>query len=344
MATETISVIPYDGALLEAQLLSNPVNIVLGDFGGSTSGTLTDDDGTLSDADDGIATFEGQPLNYIGSGTAQAGVDVAGITVGIGTQVDVVVFEAGGQIYFYYPAGRPSSLGQIAEVIDIDPTAYPVFTPVCFCSGTLIRTTDGDIPVEEIGVGTQVIDIEGKVHPVRWSGSRRLTVPVNDSYRKWYPVRIARNTFGDGVPYVDTYVSQQHRLLLRTAHCQIIFGEACLAPAVNLVNGCSITVDATRSRIEYHHILCDSHVVLLANGMAAESMFLGDVAMEALGAQDYDTVTALFAGRTMEMAFPVLRSYEARAISQADLVRSKTKLAERVSRTVQPAYQPEPRY
>ena len=85
MADATITATPYDGDLLTLQLLSPDVTHVLADFGTPTTQTLSDDDGWLSDADDGIATFGGDPIDYIGSGTATPGVDVGGFIVPLGT-------------------------------------------------------------------------------------------------------------------------------------------------------------------------------------------------------------------------------------------------------------------
>ena len=275
MYSQDITVVPYNGSLLAANLLSSQQTLVLNGFGGEQTGTLQDNDGTLSDFDDGLSTFNGQPVNYIGSGTVTPGVDVLGLTVPLGASVPVVVFEAGGQIYFHYPEGEPNLLGAVALVVDIEPVGYEVFTPICFAAGTRILTDAGERPIEDIRAGDVVVDWFGQAHGVLWSGARKLRLPQNMDFDKWFPVRIRKNALKPGVPHRDTWLSQQHRLYLSGLEARLITGEEdCLASAKSLLNDATISLDRTVTEISYHHLLCARHVVLVANGMPAESLFL----------------------------------------------------------------------
>lgn len=55
------------------------------------------------------------------------------------------------------------------EVVDI-------VTVPCFAAGTMIRTPAGDVAIETLRVGELVMTLDGGPQPVRWIGSRKLTV------------------------------------------------------------------------------------------------------------------------------------------------------------------------
>lgn len=281
MADATITVTPYDGDLLSLQLLSPDITHVFADFGPSTSGTLTDDDGFLSDADDGVATFGGDPIDYIGSGTATPGVDIGGFIIPLGATVPLVVFEAGGQIYFHYPEGPPNLLSAVAVVTSLTADPYEVFTPLCFGAGTMIATARGETKVEDLEPGDRVLDVFGKVHEVIWQGGRELEIPDAPEFDKWRPVRVRAHAFGPGCPARDTFLSQQHRVYFEHPGLTVPDGApGAFAPACQMVNDRSVRIARGRSKIKYHHILCAEHVVLLANGMPAESLFAGELIWE----------------------------------------------------------------
>jgi hypothetical protein len=315
----TIATTPYNGSLLGTQLLSAQRTLVLSAFGPGASGTLTDNDGLLGDSDDGVATYNGQPLNYIGSGTVQPGVNVLGVTVPLGASVPVVVFQAGGQTYFHYPSGPPNVLGAVALVVNISPAPYQVFTPVCFVKGTLIRTPQGDRRIEDLAAGDAVTDVDGHAHKVLWTGGRRMDLPIGlaPSFAKWLPVRIPAGAFGPGCPAHDLLVSQQHRLMLQGAGPELLFGQdRVLVPARALL-GDRLRLQTSLRCVTYHHILCREHVVLLANGMPAESLLPAPLTEDSAGRNARAEAEALFpelAGQTplaAPCAYPVLRARDA---------------------------------
>lgn len=285
MGSTTIDVVPYNGALAIVDLLTAGQTIVLGDFGTVQSGILTDADGTLGSADDGIATFSSQPVTYIGSGTATPGVAVPGLgTVPLGASVDLVAFEAGGQVYFHYPDGDLDFTGAIAVVIDIDTTPYPLFTPVCFQSGTLLSTPEGECPAESLKPGDWLLDIYGAAHRVTWTGHRRVQLDSCGprARSRLAPIVIPPNLLHGYRPARELRLSRQHLLLIRHHLCSFFFGEdQLLIPAAALLgNGAS--VDMETCCVTYIHIMCENHVILRANGMAAETFLPGPQAIAAL--------------------------------------------------------------
>lgn len=285
MGSATIDVVPYNGALAVVDLYTPGQTIVLGDFGPTQSGILTDVDGTLGPSDDGIATFSSQPVTYIGSGTATPGVAVPGpLIIPLGTPVDVVAFEAGGQVYFHYPDGEPDFTGAIAVVIDIDTTPYPIFTPVCFEADSLISTPTGPRPAHSLRSGDMVQDIFGRAHPIRWIGRRVVDLSACDpaARARLAPVLIPRDTLRSARPSRDLRLSQNHLLLIRHPLCSLFHGEPeVLVPAAAMI-GAGGQLDLNAGTVTYIHILCDSHVILRANDLAAESFLPGPQALAAL--------------------------------------------------------------
>lgn len=134
---------------------------------------------------------------------------------------------------------------------------------VCFVTGTLIQTTRGDIPVEELRVGDVVITASSQQRPIRWIGSAELDCTnVRDPWTCW-PIRIAAGALGPNKPAHDLLVSPAHGI--RTTVVTDI-----LIPASALVNGATI-VQAECERVTYWHVELDEHDILVTNGLPTES-------------------------------------------------------------------------
>ena len=132
---------------------------------------------------------------------------------------------------------------------------------VCFLGGTRIATLDGETAVEDLRAGDLVATrSEGAIvfQPVRWVGNGRMNAAceIED-----FPVRVRAGAFADNVPHRD--------LLVTSEHCLFIDGK--LIPARMLVNGRSITVDTSIAKYDYFHVELESHAILIAEGLEAES-------------------------------------------------------------------------
>lgn len=148
----------------------------------------------------------------------------------------------------------------------------------CFGRGTRIQTADGEVAVEYLTVGTPIKTTNG-IMPVKWIGRQVLN---RDGAASWnpdvLPVRIARFAIDDQTPQRDVVLSQEHALFI----------DGALIPVKYLVNGRSIAVDddARRSEtIEYFHVELDTHEVIFAEGMPAETFRYrdGEIAWDNLG-------------------------------------------------------------
>ncbi|HVZ06521.1 Hint domain-containing protein [Rhodopila sp.] len=135
---------------------------------------------------------------------------------------------------------------------------------ICYAAGTHIRTQDGDKRVEDIAEGDLVIAVAGgapAVRPVRWVGRRRIDLTAHPRPDAVAPIRIARGAVAENVPARDLFVSPDHAIHL----------DGKLICARQLVNGSTIRQEQGWTSVEYFHIELDSHDILLAEGLAAES-------------------------------------------------------------------------
>ncbi|MFT8723145.1 MAG: Hint domain-containing protein [Acetobacter malorum] len=137
----------------------------------------------------------------------------------------------------------------------------------CFLSGSMIRTADGEIAVEDVRIGDEVIAFDWRnntdiVRPVVWVGKTHVKVQhgLPDDEAGW-PVRILKDAIADGVPYKD--------MLITAEHC--LFFKDRFVPVRMLVNGVSIFYDKSITSYDYYHVETEQHSVITADGMLTES-------------------------------------------------------------------------
>jgi hypothetical protein len=169
------------------------------------------------------------------------------------------------QLANFQPAADVSGFN--ASVVSLpDPltgvvTSFLEVTAVCFVGGTRIATDQGDIQVENLREGTQVITVAGAARPVRWVGHRQIDLTNQKRPESLYPVRIHAGAFADRLPQRDLLVSPDH--------CLFVDGQ--LVPAKLLINGMSVTQDRSLRTVQYYHVELDTHDVVLAEGLPAET-------------------------------------------------------------------------
>ncbi|OCX65773.1 hypothetical protein BFP70_06405 [Thioclava sp. SK-1] len=163
-----VTVTPYQGALLAPHLLSSAQTIILGNFGTPlTNQLITETQLPLGEPVD----VGGTDYVTIGSGTAQPGISILGVTLPTGFPVDLVVVQDGaGDVFFLYPDGEPFATGMIALIVDIDEIGYNLLTngPLCLAQGTMVLTCAGRVPVEHIAPGMHIATSQYGFLPVLW--------------------------------------------------------------------------------------------------------------------------------------------------------------------------------
>ncbi len=174
---------------------------------------------------------------------------------------------------------------QRVEISDIDFETVDV--PICFTKGTRIRTLRGEVPVEDLRPGDLVLTADHGARPLSWTGSR--TVPATGA--AFAPIRIAKGTLGNDR---DLMVSPEHRLLVRDAHAELLFGVAeVLVAARHLIDGRRIR-QQPGGMVTYYHLLFDRHELIWAEGALCESYHPADARLADEAPDTRAEILALF--------------------------------------------------
>ena len=131
----------------------------------------------------------------------------------------------------------------------------------CYTPGTLILTRAGNVAIEHIAIGDELVTLSGDIRPVKWIGRRAYAGRFVAGHREVLPVCIYAGALGEGVPRRDLFVSPRHAMFL----------DGVLVPAQLLVNGVSVTQAQAADAVHYIHLELDRHAVIWAEGAASES-------------------------------------------------------------------------
>nr|WP_294506521.1 Hint domain-containing protein [uncultured Rhodopila sp.] len=172
----------------------------------------------------------------------------------------------GVSVFLYRPIGYADNSGaflSISQDIAANPNAWHGASTfaVCFAEGTAIATPAGDVAVEALSIGDMVTNRHGEARAIKWIGYRSLDIAAHPRPETVAPIRILRGAFADAIPYRDLRVSPDHAILV----------DGKLVCARQLINGTTIYQEETCRSVTYFHVELDSHDILLAEGLTAES-------------------------------------------------------------------------
>lgn len=184
---------------------------------------------------------------------------------------------------------------QVLAVTDNGPfLAVDTLVP-CFAGGTRIATPSGEVAVEDLTVGQEVVTLDRGAQPIRWIGQRKLGAAELAAAPELRPIRIAAGALGQGLPVRDLCVSPQHRVLLQSEIAQRMFGtDEIFLSAKRLLGLPGITIDEAADEVTYFHLLLDRHEVLWSDGAPTESLFTGPQALKSVGEEAVAEIAALF--------------------------------------------------
>ncbi|HGG05701.1 MAG TPA: Hint domain-containing protein, partial [Aliiroseovarius sp.] len=166
---------------------------------------------------------------------------------------------------------------------------------ICFTSGTFIETDAGPRLIEDLRPGDRVTRADGSHSPLRLIMRRDIDGFDLFQNPNYYPVRILAGALGAGIPGRDLLLSRQHRLLLRSAIAERMFGQReVLVSAIRLTALPGIFVDDKVDQVSYFHLVFDAHEILLAEGAPAESLLAGAQALSSLDAEAQQELHTLF--------------------------------------------------
>ena len=135
----------------------------------------------------------------------------------------------------------------------------------CFLRGTKIWTAEGEREIENLAIGDLLPTMSGGLRPVQWIGryTVRKSDPSKPSVEDALPVRIARSALAPNVPHADLCVTALHGVLI----------DGVLVPAEALINGVTIArYEPEGDEMEFFHIKLESHDVIYAEGVPAETL------------------------------------------------------------------------
>lgn len=218
---------------------------------------------------------------------------INGIGVGVGDAVEltsgqIVTLNADGTLTV--EADSDTELVNLSYTISngtLTDTGFVTLNSIpCFVAGTKIATPEGDRPVETLLPGDPVVTHDNGIKTLRWVGRRR--VAANGTCA---PIRIMANTFGQ---HGTLMVSPLHRILIRDAMADLLFGETdVLVAARDLVNDRTVR-PVEGGYVDYIHLLFDEHQVVYSEGLATESFLPGPQTMRSFERGIVDEICALF--------------------------------------------------
>ncbi len=163
------------------------------------------------------------------------------------------------EIITFHPISVAPQNGEQVTLPDIKLEIIENVVP-CYVAGTQIKTSDGWMAVECLTAGDVVVTASGACRSVRWIGHRRLDLRRHPDPLAVQPVRVSAGAFGPSQPLRDLWLSPGHNLFL----------DGVLMPVCVLING--VTVEQVPvDTVTYWHVELDSHDVILAEGLPAES-------------------------------------------------------------------------
>jgi hypothetical protein len=255
--------------------------------------------------DDAITHFEGQTVTLDvlandGTGGMMTVTHINGVAIAVNGSVvlnsgHTITLLPSGDLQIEPPASQTGLTGPevanfsytVEDSGGISDTAFVVVTAVpCFARGTMIRTPEGERPVESLLPGDLIETRDNGPQPLRWLGARTVAATG-----RFAPVVIEAGTFG---LHRRLVVSPQHRILLRHWMAELMFGEdEVLVAAKDLVNDCSVRIVEGGS-VDYFHLLFDSHQIVWSEGLETESFLPGPSVMNEFEEDVREEVLALF--------------------------------------------------
>ncbi len=168
--------------------------------------------------------------------------------------------------------------GAIYETDQVGP-AKPMFESAfsAFAHGTLIKTAEGQIAIEDLVPGTEIATAERGLMPLMWIGSMTLVPGDNDTQTDAPRLtRIMADSFGPTRPAQDLMAGPGARLLTRRNEAHDIVGaDQILCPSRDLVDGVHVIDIIPPRPVTVYHLCLHRHATIFAAGLQAESFHPG---------------------------------------------------------------------
>lgn len=231
------------------------------------------------------------------------------------TAVDIQITLPGriSQLEIRYQPGPEGTVTGGAGISDL---TFTIPDPVpCFTAGTMIATKRGEVAVEDLRPGDDVLTRDNGNQVIRWVGQKTVLATG-----RMAPVHFSAGAFGNEAAIT---VSPEHRILLCGWQAEMLFGEQeVLVAAKHLVGLDGVSVQSG-GEVTYVHILFDHHEIVFGNGVLSESFLPGKMGQNALDEDACEELFSIFPSLRDDPAAcgtparRVLKSYEGQLISRA---------------------------
>jgi hypothetical protein len=187
--------------------------------------------------------------------------------------------------------------GTIQDAENIGP-AIPSFECAfsAFARGTLIRTSQGQVAVEDLMPGCEIDTAEHGPQRLIWIGSMTLVPNVAGVPAQACRVtRIMPDAFGMERPMTNLMVGPGARLLSRPANLRDSFGgERVLSPVRDLADGVNVVEIMPPTAITVYHLCLRQHGTITAGGLDFETFHPGIGFERQMGAQMLELFLSFF--------------------------------------------------
>lgn len=152
--------------------------------------------------------------------------------------------------------------GYATTITPVDTTLMSVlgFDIACFCPGTMMLTPGGEVAVERLAIGDEVVTPNGPV-PIKWIGRSAYDGRFLAENPLMLPVTFLPGALGEGLPCRAMTVSPGHGVFL----------HGVLVPAWRLVNQVNVLQVPCEGQVAYLHLDIARHDLLTADGCLSES-------------------------------------------------------------------------
>ncbi len=250
----------------------------------SYTAVLDDDDPAYQGSGDGNETISIDGGAFGGTTSSPYAINISFIdTAGNPHTETFYFFNTGGSWYFIPGPGSAFTVGATLGGYQSHTVGWNYSDVTCFVRGTRIRTANGELPVEELRAGMMVETLDAGPQKLRLVLRREILAEELAENPKLRPVVMPAGSLGNGLPLRDLRVSRQHRMLVSSPVVQRMFGQnGVLVSAIKLAALPGICVDMDIAKVEYFHLLFDDHQVVFAEGTPSESLYTGELALNAL--------------------------------------------------------------
>ncbi|SMO51697.1 Hint domain-containing protein [Paracoccus laeviglucosivorans] len=218
------------------------------------------------------------------------------------------------------------------DSFDNDTPPTPGSVNLCFVSGTMIETPDGPRLIETLAVGDAICTASGGRTVIRWIGLRRmLAAGLRENPQQW-PIRFAAGALAPGLPDAPLRLSPQHRIIVSGPIARRMFDtNEVLVAAKDFLDLPGVDREMPEQDFWYIHLMTDHHDIVLAQGVAAETLYFGKVARDNLPVESIAEILAIFpdlagqidpqSARTLAKGRPARRLIERHLLNEKPLQR-----------------------